>query len=132
MTFKGLRPWLFGGLLVFALYVLAPFVWMLSISFKPPEEIFAKSLSLLPILPTIENYTMIFNFIPYPRYFANSLIVALVSTSISLVVSTLAGYSFSRFRFRGRQAIAFLMLATQMFPWLPESSRSIWCSRASA
>ena len=112
----GLRPWLAGGVVLFALYVLAPFAWMISISFKPTEEIFAKTLALLPREPTLENYRMIFDFIPYPRYFLNSLLVAVVSTTASLVVATFAGYSFSRFRFHGRQALAFLMLATQMFP----------------
>ena len=116
MSRRGLSFWLIGALLLFALYVLAPFAWMLSISFKPTEEVFARTLTLLPREPTLANYRTIFDFIPYPRYFANSVIVAVVSTSVSLVIASLAGYSFSRFRFCGRQALAFLMLATQMFP----------------
>lgn len=106
--------WVLVGL--FAAYVLAPFAWMISVSFKPEHEVFARELSLLPRDPTLGNYTMIFTFIPYPRFFLNSLLVAVVTTLVSTVVSALAAYSFSRFRFRGRATLAFLILSTQMFP----------------
>ena len=111
---KAVLRWVLIAL--FAAYVLAPFAWMVLVSFKPEYEVFARELSLLPRQPTLDNYRMIFTFIPYPRFFFNSLLVAVVTTLVSTAVSTLAAYSFSRFRFRGRAAIAFLMLATQMFP----------------
>ncbi len=104
------------GVTLFCVYVLAPFVWMVSISFKPEAEIFARDLTLFPQAPTLANYRMIFDFIPYHRYFLNSLLVAVVTTLTSVGVSALAAYSFSRFRYRGRGLIAFLIIATQMFP----------------
>ena len=100
----------------FVVIVLAPFVWMISVSFKPDDEIFSRTVDILPRDPTLANYISIFQFIPYPRYFLNSVIVAVVTTIASTTVSVLAAYAFSRFRFRGRSAIAFLILATQMFP----------------
>lgn len=105
-----------GVIALFALYVGAPFVWMISVSFKPETEVFAKELALFPREPTLANYEMIFSFVPYPRYFMNSVIVAVITTLVGIVISTLAAYSFSRFRYAGRNAIAFVMLATQMFP----------------
>jgi multiple sugar transport system permease protein len=110
----GLARWGLVGL--FGAYVLAPFIWMASISFKPEAEIFARELTLFPLTPTLANYRMIFEFIPYHRYFFNSLVVAIVTTLTSVGVSALAAYSFSRFRYRGRGLIAFLIIATQMFP----------------
>ena len=104
------------GVTLFCVYVLAPFVWMVSISFKPEAEIFARDLTLFPQAPTLANYRMIFDFIPYHRYFLNSLLVAVVTTLTSVGVSALAAYSFSRFRYRGRGLIAFIIIATQMFP----------------
>ena len=104
------------GVTLFCVYVLAPFVWMISISFKPEAEIFARDLTLFPQAPTLANYRMIFDFIPYHRYFLNSLLVAVVTTLTSVAVSALAAYSFSRFRYRGRGLIAFVIIATQMFP----------------
>jgi multiple sugar transport system permease protein len=100
----------------FAVYVVSPFVWMVSISFKPETEIFAREVALLPQEPTLANYEAVFKAAPYLRFFLNSLLVAVITTIGSTVVSTLAAYAFSRFRFRGRDAIAFLILATQMFP----------------
>lgn len=100
----------------FGFYVIAPFIWMVSISLKPETEVFAREISLFPREPTLANYEMVFQAAPYVRYFFNSLLVAVVTTLGSIVVSTLAAYAFSRFRFRGRDLIAFLILATQMFP----------------
>jgi multiple sugar transport system permease protein len=112
----GKRILLWSVLAFFIAFVLAPFVWMVSISFKPETEIFSKTIDILPREPTLANYVEIFQFIPYPRFFLNSVIVGVVTTFASVAVSTLAGYSFSRFRFPGRSLIAFLILATQMFP----------------
>jgi ABC-type glycerol-3-phosphate transport system permease component len=112
----GKRILLWSVLAFFLAFVLAPFVWMVSISFKPETEIFSKTINIFPREPTLTNYVAIFQFIPYPRFFMNSVIVAVVTTFASIVVSVLAGYSFSRFRFPGRSLIAFLILATQMFP----------------
>lgn len=100
----------------FAVYVVSPFVWMVSISFKPETEIFARDVALFPREATLANYEAVFRAAPYLRFFLNSLLVAVVTTVGSTVVSTLAAYAFSRFRFRGRDVIAFLILATQMFP----------------
>ena len=97
-------------------FVVAPFIWMASISFKPEAEIFTRDLKIFPVNPTTENYRFVLSFVPYPRYFMKSFIVASVSTIVSLCISTLSAYSFSRFRYRGRSSLAFLILATQMFP----------------
>jgi multiple sugar transport system permease protein len=110
------RVLLWCVLAFFFVIVIAPFVWMVSISLKPDSEIFSKTIDILPRNPTIANYVSIFQFIPYPRFFLNSVIVAVVTTIASAVVSVLAAYAFSRFRFVGRSIIAFLILATQMFP----------------
>jgi len=112
--FAAVLRWTIIG--VFALYVLAPFVWMVSVAFKPEAEIFGREIEILPRNPTLDNFAMIFDFIPFPRYFLNSLVLAVSTTVVSLTVSTLAAYAFARFRFRGREVIAFTFLATQMFP----------------
>lgn len=107
---------LYLGVLVLVSFVAAPFVWMASIAFKPEAEIFSRDLTLFPKEPTLANFELAVTFVPYPRYFLNSLIVATASTICSLFVSTLSAYSLSRFRYRGRSGLAFMILATQMFP----------------
>jgi multiple sugar transport system permease protein len=100
----------------FTVYVVIPFVWMALISFKPETEIFAREVVLMPREATFENYVAVFKAAPYLKFFFNSLFIATITTICATVISTMAAYAFSRFRFPGRDVIAFLILATQMFP----------------
>ena len=75
-----------------------------------------QEIKLIADNPTIENYRALLKYFPYTKYFRNSVITAVSSTFLSVVVSTFAAYSFSRFRYKGRNILSFLILATQMFP----------------
>jgi multiple sugar transport system permease protein len=103
------------GLLVVLLY---PLVWLVSMSFKPAEEI-VSSLSLLPKKIVPGNYTEVFEGtggISVWRFFGNSLIVAVLSVIGNVVSCTLAAYAFARLRFRLRGPLFAVMLATIMLP----------------
>jgi multiple sugar transport system permease protein len=98
------------------LYAFFPIYWMLVTSLRPDSEVFAFPPRLLPGKLTLEHYQ---NFIQNPqllRYLWNSLLIATTTAIGSLVVSTYAAYSFSKFRYRGRRALMFLILSAQMFP----------------
>jgi ABC-type glycerol-3-phosphate transport system permease component len=99
-----------------ALPVLLPFLWMLSTSLKPldevntyPPEWFTSSMSLAP-------YGEMFFYLPFATYTLNSLIIALAATLLTLVFGCLAGFAFSRFRFRGKQIFLMVFLLSQMLP----------------
>lgn len=95
--------------------VLLPFFWMLSVSFKPPEEPFAIPARLWPEEPTIDNYHTAF--VPeFRRYFFNSIVVSLSTIAISLGAGLLAAYSFSRFRIPGFMILLVGIILAQMFP----------------
>lgn len=79
----------------------------LDIYVMPPKFIFA---------PTVEAWVLAFTKKPLFLYFYNSLIVSIGTTSISLVVGTLAAYALARFRIRGSEDISFFILSIRMFP----------------
>jgi len=106
------------GLIVFSLVLVFPLLWMISTSFKPGNEIFTKIPRWIPNQPTIENYRFMLLHTTYPVYYLNTLKVSIITTVFALVISVFAGYSLSRFRFRGRGFLGVLIIAVQMFPYV--------------
>jgi multiple sugar transport system permease protein len=102
------------GLVV--IVALFPFVWTFLTSIKPAVELYTSRVQYLPQQPTFDNYIRLFSTTTFGRYFLNSFIVATSSVALGLTVSTCAAYSFSRFRFRGRDQILFAFLIINMFP----------------
>ncbi len=107
---------IYAALAVAATVALFPVFWMMSSSFKPGPELFARDMTLLPIDWTLENYRNVWNNTNFPSYFWNSFVVASLSTVFSVVISMYAAYALARIRFAGRNAFGLLMLVTQMFP----------------
>jgi ABC-type glycerol-3-phosphate transport system permease component len=101
-----------AGLLVVGAF---PLAWMLSTSLKPSAEIFATPPTLVPHHATLENFTRLFRDTSFPIYFKNSVTVSLATVVLTLVVSALGAYGLTRFAFRGRDAVARLILLTYMF-----------------
>jgi multiple sugar transport system permease protein len=98
-----------GGLLM-----VFPFVWMVVSSLKSASEIY--SLSLLPPNPSLANYREVLNETPFIRWFANSLLVAGITTASVAFFDSLVGYVLAKFRFPGRQLIFLVILSTLMVP----------------
>lgn len=104
-------------LCVLSAFVLIPIIYMVSTSFKTIDEILtAPKATLFPVSPSAEGYVNMWSKYPFVQYIKNSCIVVLVSTVVAVLFSTLAGYGFSRFNFRGRGALLMFILVTQMFP----------------
>lgn len=101
-------------LCVVALLFLSPLIVMVGTSLKSPAEIFNPSL----FGSSIEwgNFVEVFEYAPFGRYLLNGLIVATAGTAITLAVSALSGYAFSRMKWRGRGATFAVFLATMMLP----------------
>jgi multiple sugar transport system permease protein len=100
-----------------ALAVVFPFVWMLSTSLKPEDAVFSWPPRLLPWPPVWSNYAEAWRIAPFGRYFLNTSIVAISVTACSLFLNSLAAYAFARLRFRGRDLLFMLLLATMMIPF---------------
>ena len=101
-------------------FALFPFVWMISTSFKPSIEVYSFEPSFIPENPTLSGYKdMLFSDSPNFNmmvWLKNSVIVSLGTTLFSLIIATLGGYGMSRFRFRGRGALGYVILMTQVLP----------------
>ena len=109
---------LFILLVLGALVVLFPFVWMVLGSFKDIEEGNRFPPTLLPEAWHPENYKRAWLTPPSTlgRYFINSIVITVVGTGMQLLVCILAAYAFARLQFRGRNALFMLVLATTMVP----------------
>ncbi|WP_232664182.1 carbohydrate ABC transporter permease [Pseudonocardia sp. TRM90224] len=99
--------------LVLLLFLL-PFIWMLSNSVKPGDEVFSSG--LLGSEVRLGNYGEALAYLPFGRFMLNGLFVSISGTIVVCVTSVLAAYAFSRLRFRGRGAIFMVYLATLMVP----------------
>lgn len=98
-----------GGVLM-----VMPFVYMLSTSLKQNVEVY--QLSLLPRAPTLANYRRLAAASGFPRWFLNSLVIAVLTTLSVLFFDSLVGYTLAKFRFRGRRLVFLAILSTLMIP----------------
>jgi multiple sugar transport system permease protein len=103
------------GIAIIVIYCLAPFYWMVVSALRRPSDQFSNS--LLPIPLSFENIKAAFS--PgngFARGLLNSLIVAGLTTIITLVIGISAAYALARLDFRGKGAALALIIATSMFP----------------
>lgn len=106
-----------GILMLGAIFMILPMLWMLSTSFKPPTEIAVWPPELLPRAPTLANYTGIFEVAPFGRFFVNSAGLSIVATLSVAVTSLVAGAVFAKYRFPGRTLLFVLIIATAIVPF---------------
>ena len=103
-------------LILFSLIYLIPILWMLICSFKPDAELFVYPPKLFPTAFSFENYIDAWNRGDFGLYFKNTTIVAVSATILTVVINTMAGYAFAKYRFRGSTAIFLFFLSTMMLP----------------
>lgn len=99
------------------LAMITPFVWAIVTSLQPRGALMAMPPQLVPTEPTFTSYTTVVGRFPFLRVFGNSVMVALLTTLGQLVICSMAGYAFARLRFRGRDALFTIYLATLMVPF---------------
>ena len=113
------RPllWMLGVVLL-CLVFLFPFYWMLVTAVLPTSQVLAREPTLVPSLADISfrAFAVAFERKPLATWLTNSLLVTLGATTISLVISALAGYSLSRFRTRAQELTGLTLLLTKMLP----------------
>lgn len=102
-------------LIIGSLLVLLPFLVMLFVSLMPKEVILTREFDWRLI--SLRNYFEIFEVVPFGRFYWNSLFVAIITTLIQILTASLAAFAFARLRFRGRDALFLVYLATLMIPF---------------
>jgi multiple sugar transport system permease protein len=103
------------GLILFTFIVMLPLYTIVVSSIKPLGDVRA-DFRWIPSRVTLSPYVDIWSTIPLLRYFINSLIISISATFISVLISIVAAYALSRYKFRGRNIFRMTVLSTQMFP----------------
>ncbi|MHC1749937.1 MAG: carbohydrate ABC transporter permease [Cellulosilyticaceae bacterium] len=102
-------------LLVGAILMVTPFVWMLLTSFKPEQEAMLIPPTFLPKAATFENYLNLFKNMNFLTYMGNTLTIVAFSF-IGLLLNAMAGYAFAKYKFPGKNILFYIVLATMMIP----------------
>ncbi len=109
-----------AAVIIICIVTLFPFIWMISTSFKSAEEVYSYPPTFIPAKKTLQGYVEIlttnsksFNFI---KWTLNSVVVAVLTTIFSMIIATLGGYGISRFRFKGKAALSYVIITTQVLP----------------
>ncbi len=107
---------LLAGNIVFAILILLPLLYAISIAFMPSGELFTTELNLFPKNPTVKNFVDAFTTIPLLRFVLNSFIMAGSITVAQIITCSLAAFAFSFLEFKGRNVLFMIVLATMMVP----------------
>lgn len=118
---RAMKRWVDGAIIavmiVLAIGMLLPFLWLFSMSFRSVADAYKMPPSFLPPSFDFSNYVEVLTSrVPFVRIYVNSILVAVVVTVGQLVTCTLAAFAFARLRFRGRDALFFILLIGLMFP----------------
>ncbi len=103
-------------LLAGSLVMLLPFLWMISTSLKPANEVLTMPPRWIPSVFRWQNYVEAWNAAPFGRYFLNSFFLAIVTTIGEVLCTVLAAYAFAKMDFFGRNVIFIAFLGTLMIP----------------
>lgn len=106
----------FVGLIILVGSLMFPLVWMIKISITPKAELFVRPPVFFPSRISWTGFLSLFHNVRFLRYYMNSVLVAGGTIVVCIFASILAAYSFSRFRYRGRNALMVFSLTSQMFP----------------
>ncbi|MFH1085745.1 MAG: carbohydrate ABC transporter permease [Chloroflexota bacterium] len=100
----------------FAVLFMFPWFWTMGTSLKTSQELYIYPPPFVPKVPQWSNYPRVFELVPFGRFMMNSIVVVALSSVGSVLSALVVAYSFARFRWRGRDAIFAITLATMMLP----------------
>lgn len=105
-------------LILIAVVMVIPFLWMLSASIKSDREVFQMNPFVwIPEVPRWSNYSDIWTKIPFARFVGNTVFLTIVVTLLQLLTSSFAAYSFAKLNFRHKNGLFLAYIATIAMPW---------------
>lgn len=104
-------------LIIGSIIMIFPFYWMFLSAFKSPAEVNTSPPTWIPESFNFDNFVYAFNTAPFARYFLNSIIVTVAVVALTMLVTILAAFAFSRLRFSGRELLFALLLSLMMVPF---------------
>jgi ABC-type glycerol-3-phosphate transport system permease component len=114
--------WKYAVLVVYAFFSLLPLIWMLSASFKSADQVLTVPVQWIPSEWHPENFERAlfeprFAGSPFVRFLVNSTVVAIATALASIALSLMIGYGFAKFRYRGRDALLWVVLGSTLLPF---------------
>jgi ABC-type glycerol-3-phosphate transport system permease component len=113
------RAWQVLGnvvLLLLIFFTVVPYVYMVSASFKPGDELYSIPVRMFPDSLYLGNFELLFEKTNFVRWFFNSVFVGVSRMALAVLISLMAGYAFAKFDFRFKNALFILLLATLTLP----------------
>lgn len=104
-------------LVLIAVIMLIPFIWMLSASIKPNQQVFAVPFKIIPKVPKWNNYSEIWKTIPLLKFIGNTTYLTIIVTLLQLLTSSFAAYAFAKLQFKHRNKLFLMYIATIAMPW---------------
>lgn len=104
-------------LLLGAFWMVLPFLWMLSTSVKPLNQVFVTPPKLLPTIIQFKSYKEALDIVPMVRYFINTFIIVFGRLAGEIYVSAFVAFGFARFNFPGKKVLFILLLSLMMMPY---------------
>jgi alpha-1,4-digalacturonate transport system permease protein len=113
---KGANLFVWLLLVVGALIIAFPLYWMFATAVRPKKEIFSGGFDLVPSTFVWSNFSEAWNKLPWDQFYMNSIAIAAIAVPITVFINLLAGYTFAKYRFPGRDILFLLMISTLMIP----------------
>jgi alpha-1,4-digalacturonate transport system permease protein len=113
---KGANLFVWLVLVVGALVVAFPLYWMFATAVRPKKEIFSGGFDLVPSTLVWSNFSDAWNKLPWDQFYINSIAIAAIAVPITVFINLLAGYTFAKYKFPGRDILFLLMISTLMIP----------------
>ena len=110
------RVIIFLILLAVSIVIVVPYVWMLSNSFKTTIETLTDPMHIIPQEFTLDGYIKVLTGSPFFKWLGNSIFITCTNTIVILFTSTLVGYVFARFQFKGKDFLFAMLIFTMMVP----------------
>ncbi|CAM3842050.1 carbohydrate ABC transporter permease [Cohnella lubricantis] len=103
-------------LALLAIFMMGPFLWLLSVSLMPGKNIFSFPPAIFPTFIDFKNYAEVWEFIDFPRYIGNTVLIAVCGVLANIILACLTGYPLAMFRFKGRSFVFGFLIATMIIP----------------
>ena len=113
---KGTNLFVWLLLVVAALIVVFPLYWMFATAVRPKKEIFGGGFDLVPSTFAWSNFSDAWNKLPWDQFYINSIAIAAIAVPVTVFINLLAGYTFAKYKFPGRDILFLLMISTLMIP----------------
>lgn len=103
-------------LVALALFMMGPFLWLLSVSLMPGKNVFSNPPAILPTFIDFDNYVKVWQFMNFPKYIYNTVVITALGVVFNVILAALTAYPLATFRFKGRNLVFTLLIATMVIP----------------